>query len=173
MVRTVFLYLYFINIYPKELSKHLENLRPTIKMSLEKAANYCAYQERCQQDVRKKLRELKLDREDTEEVIYLLIKDDFLNEERFAKLYCRSKFNQNKWGKTKIHQHLKQKQISERNINTGLKEIKMEEYHKVLDKLISKKKETLNEQNHWTKKQKIMQYAMQKGFEHEIIKDYL
>ena len=53
----------------------------------------------------------------------MLIKDDFLNEERYAKTYARSKFNYNKWGRNKIRLNLKQKEISDRNIVIALKEI--------------------------------------------------
>ena len=153
--------------------EELDSLRPTIKMALEKASSYCAYQERCQKEVRKKLYDLKLDTDDVDEVLYLLIKEDFVNEERYTKLYCRSKFNQNGWGKNKIIQKLKLNNISERNINTGLKEIKDSDYYNLLEKVIEKKSESLNEKNHWTKKSKIIQHAMQKGFEFELIKEFL
>lgn len=151
----------------------LEKLRPTIKMALEKAANYCAYQERCMKDVRIKLYDFKLDTDDVEEVITLLINDDFLNEERYSKIYCRSKFNQNKWGKNKIIQHLKLNNISERNIVAGLNEIKEDEYLSVLAELIEKKKKTLKDKNHWTRKQKIVNYVIQKGYEYEKVKQFL
>lgn len=153
--------------------EELDSLRPTIRMALEKASNYCAYQERCQKEVRNKLYELKLDADDVEEVLYLLIKEDFLNEERYSKLYCRSKFNQNGWGKNKITQKLKLNNISERNISTGLKEINSEAYYQHLEKVIKKKRDSIIEKNHWTKKNKIIQHAMQKGFEFELIKEFI
>ena len=68
----------------------------------------------------KKLKTIGLDTDDREEVISILINQGFLNEERYTKIYCSSKFNQNKWGKNKIIQNLKQKGISERNIRTGI-----------------------------------------------------
>lgn len=153
--------------------EELENLRPTLKIALEKGSSYCAYQERCQKEVRNKLYELKLDSDDVEEVLYLLIKEDFLNEERYSKLYCRSKFNQKGWGKNKIIQKLKLNNISERNIQTGLKEIKSSDYYARLEKIIKKKKESLTDKNQWTRKNKIIQHALQKGFEFELIKEFL
>lgn len=153
--------------------EELENLRPTIKIALEKAANFCAYQERCQEEVKKKLFDLKIDSEDVDEVIYLLIKEDFLNEERFSKTYCRSKFKHNKWGKNKIIQNLKQKKVSERNIKTGLLEINNSEYYNLAESLIEKKKNSINDKNHWVRKQKITNYMVQKGFEFELIKEFI
>lgn len=148
-------------------------LRPTIKMALEKGAHYCAYQERSQQEVRKKLFSLKLDNEDVEEVIMLLIQNDFLNEERFAKTYSRSKFNQNKWGRKKIKEGLKQKNISERCIQYGLNEIDEEEYRDVLKTLLERKKNTIKDKNHWVIKKKLLNYAIQKGFEYEIAQEMI
>lgn len=148
-------------------------LRPTIKMALEKGAHYCAYQERSQQEVRKKLFSLKLDSEDVEEVIMLLIQNDFLNEERFAKTYSRSKFNQNKWGRKKIKEGLKQKNISERCIQYGLNEIDEEEYRDVLKTLLERKRNTIKDKNHWILKKKLLNYAIQKGFEYEIAQEMI
>ena len=153
--------------------EELEKLRPSIKQALEKGANFCAYQERCQEDVRKKLFDLKLDSEDVEEVIYYLIREDFLNEERYAQTYCRSKFKHNKWGRTKIRQHLKQKKVSERNINKGMLEINDETYFSLMKELVEKKAASIKDKNHWTRKQKITNYMLQKGFEFELIKEFL
>ena len=150
-----------------------QKLLPTINLAFEKGASYCAYQERCQKDVRNKLFELKLDKDQIEEVIYLLIKDDFLNEERYAKTYARSKFNYNKWGRNKIRLNLKQKEISDRNIVIALKEIEEETYFKVLEYLIIKKYEALKDKNSWAAKQKVTNYLMHKGFEFELIKEFL
>ena len=82
-----------------------------MKSGLQKLASYCRYQERCQQEVYNKLRKMGFDEEDTHEIIHYLIMDNFLNEERYAKAFCRGKFSQNKWGRTKITQHLKMRKF--------------------------------------------------------------
>ena len=150
-----------------------KDIRPTLKMALEKGANYCAYQERCQHEVRQKLYELKLDSDDVEEVLMMLIQDDFVNEERFAKAYCRGKFNQNKWGRTKIIQGLKQKKVSERCIRTGLKEIDIDKYQEVLVLILEKKRALIKDKNQWVIKKKLLNYAIQKGYEYEIIQNLI
>ena len=155
------------------MSDSKNNLRPTIKMALEKGANFCAYQERSQNEVRQKLYDFKLDSDDVEEVLMMLIQEDFVNEERFAKAYCRGKFNQNKWGKTKIKQGLKQKKVSDRCIRIGLSEINIEKYQEVLTLLLSKKRETIKDKNQWAVKKKLLNYAIQKGYEYEIIQNLI
>ncbi len=61
------------------------------KIALEKAANYCAYQERSQQEVQDKLYEWGLWASAVENIISQLIGENFLNEERFAKAYANKK----------------------------------------------------------------------------------
>ena len=138
-------------------------------MALEKGASYCAYQERSQHEVRQKLYELKLDSDDVEEVLMMLIQEGFVNEERFAKAYCRGKFNQNKWGRNKIKQGLKLKKVSDRCILKGLEEIDDSNYQDVLTSLLEKKRATIKDKNQWVIKNKLMNYAIQKGYEGEII----
>src|SRR5690606_31629925 len=104
-----------------------------------KAESYCAYQERAQQEVRNKLYEWGLHQEEVENIIVQLIEDNFLNEERFAKAYTLGKFRMKGWGKIKIKQHLKVKNVSEPLIRLALKEIKEEEYHKKIEETVKKK----------------------------------
>ena len=71
------------------------------KLALKKAEYYCAYQERSQQEVRDKLYEWGLWTDAIENIISVLIGNNFLNEERFAKAYVKGKFNQKGWGRIK------------------------------------------------------------------------
>jgi regulatory protein len=142
--------------------------------SLEPIRNYCAYQERSHSEVRNKLLELAVYGADLEEAIATLIAEGFLNEERYARSYCRGKFRIKNWGRKKIIQHLKQKQVSEYCIRKGLEEIDETEYTLVLQKhLQQKKKELSSEKNIWIRKQKIVRYLLGKGFEQELIYEQL
>ena len=89
------------------------------KTALLKAADYCAYQERSQQEVRDKLYGYGLHHDEVEENLSELITQGYLNEERFAKAYAGGKFRIKGWGKRKILQGLKQHRISEYCIMKG------------------------------------------------------
>lgn len=141
--------------------------------ALEKMKKYCAYQERCQSEVRQKLYDFELHNNDIENILCSLIEQNFINEERFAKNFVRGKFRQKKWGKIKIKQHLKQKQISDYCIKTGLEEIDTEDYLTTLNSIISKKEKLISEENNFIKKQKIAKYAINKGFENDLVWDHL
>lgn len=132
--------------------------------------HYCAYQERCHSEVRQKLLDLGCYGEDLEEAIGILIEENFLNEERFAIAYAGGKFRIQSWGKVKIRQHLKQKQVSEYCINKGLNSIDEKDYHNRLVTLFDKKALSLSaEKNQWRKRQKIAAYLIQKGFESDLV----
>jgi regulatory protein len=137
--------------------------------ALDKLQKYCAYQDRCHKEVRNKLYELGIYGEDQGQIIVELIAENFLNEERFARSYARGKFRMKKWGKMKIIQGLKQRQVSEYCIKKGLKEIDDEEYEEKLQKLLERKNELLREKNIYVKRKKLFNYAYQKGYESFLI----
>lgn len=141
--------------------------------AFQKMAKYCAYQERCQSEIRYRLKGSGLSNEEIENVICDLIEQNFTNEERFAKAFVRGKFNQKGWGKNKIKQHLIQKEISEFCINKGLNEICESDYLQKLELIIQKKRNQLSEPNEFILNQKVVKYAISRGFESNLIWDVL
>lgn len=152
----------------KKTSKHL-----TEQQLLFKIQQYCAYQERCQKEVRTKLYELGMFSEQAENIIAELISDNFINEERFAKLYAGGKFRIKKWGRLKIEKALKQFEISDYCINKGMAEISFNDYYKTLQKIIEEKEHSIKESNSYKKKNKIAQYAISRGYEAELVWEIL
>lgn len=134
-----------------------------------KASNFCAYQERTQQEVRGKLYGEGIDKDLVEEVISQLISENFINEERFAKSYAGGKFRMKKWGRTKIIFNLKAKGLSPYCIKKGIEEIDDKDYYTTLKDLIEKKSQMEKEKNILKKKHKIGGYLIRKGFESEIV----
>ncbi|MET3500755.1 regulatory protein [Mucilaginibacter rubeus] len=143
------------------------------KVALAKAEHFCAYQERAQQEVRDKLYEWGLWPDAVERIISQLIEGNFLNEERFARIYAKSKFNQKVWGRIKIKQGLKLKRVPDVLIKKALLTIDPDDYLAALTHLLQKKEATLNEKNQLKRRYKLQQYAMGRGFEAELIADIL
>jgi len=137
---------------------------------LAKIQNYCAYQERCHQEVKTKLYEWGCSTETVDDVLVKLIETGFLNEERFAKAFAGGKFRTKKWGRLKIIRELKLRKISDYCIKYGLKEIDEDLYLQTLHVLIQKK--TSSKLN-WQEEQKLTQWLMGKGFELELIRESL
>ena len=137
---------------------------------LNKLKNWCAYQERCQFDVREKLWEEKINSVLQDRIIAILIEENFINEERFSRAFASGKFRIKKWGRLKIKTHLKHKKISEYSINKALGEINAEEYFNSLKELLEKKSLPLTqERDSVHKKYKLVRFAQSKGFETDLI----
>ena len=136
---------------------------------LVKAANFCAYQERTQQEVRKRLAELEVEGDEAEEMIVWLIENNYLNEERFARIFAGSKFRQKRWGRLKIRQELKMRGVSEYCLKAGMSEIDDEDYLQTLTDLLEKKAKEIKEPNPIKRKQKLLTYALSKGFESDLV----
>jgi regulatory protein len=134
-----------------------------------KIAKYCAYQERCHQEVRDKLYSYGLYSDDVEHIIYELIQQDFINEERFTLAFVRGKFAYKKWGRTKIVQELKRRKISDYCIKKGLKEIATTTYDEVLLSLLAKKIASLKGIKGYQKNYKAAQFAISKGYESDAV----
>lgn len=136
-----------------------------------KIAAFCAYQERCQKEVRDKLHERGLYGDKAEELIADMISEGFLNEERFAKAFVRGKFRLKKWGRNKILQDLKFRNISANCIKYGFKEIEDQEYVDTLRELAEKKWRSLSEKDIFKKKHKVYQYLIGRGYEGDLIQE--
>ena len=144
----------------------------TPEQALPKIKQYCAYQERCHAEVRDKLYSFGLHKNEVEEIISTLITENYLNEERFAIHFAGGKFRMKQWGKIKIKQALKFKQVSDYCIRKALKEIDAHEYEKTFQKLVQQKLKTLkSEKNIFIKKRKLQDFLLQKGFESEIVRE--
>ena len=101
----------------------------TLLEAQQKLEHYCAYQERCHQEVIAKLKIMGMIPAAIESVVSNLIEANYLNETRFAQSFARGKFRIKKWGKLRIKRELKARQISEYNIKLGLKGIPESEYN--------------------------------------------
>jgi regulatory protein len=141
----------------------------TLNEATKKIESYCAYQDRCHKEVTQKLKDMGMIPLAINEIISHLIQENYLNEERFAKSYARGKFNIKKWGKRRITNELKQRDISKYNINRALKEINEEDYINTLDSLVKKRTEAVKEKNIQKKRKKIADYLLYRGWESHLI----
>ena len=154
-----------------EEKKPKKKLTPS--QAIIKAQMACAYQERCQQEMRDKLYEWGLYSADVENIIANLVTDNFLNEERFAKAFAGGKFRIKKWGRVKIKIGLKKRKISDYCIRKGMQEIDELEYIKTLTDVIRKKLKENPGGKQQLRNYKAVQYAMSRGFEGDLAWDII
>ena len=104
-------------------------------------------------------------------VIGHLLEHNFLNEERFAKTFVSGKFHIKKWGKRRLAQELKQKDISKYNINLAMSMIGDQEYIETFNVLAEKKVKDIKESNILKKKKKLVDYLLYRGWESHLVYD--
>ncbi|MGV6831957.1 MAG: regulatory protein RecX [bacterium] len=141
----------------------------TVEQALSKMQRYCSYQERCHAEVRKKLVEMHMIPDAIDHIIVQLIRQDYLNESRFAAIYVQSKFNQKKWGKNRLKQELKIRDISPILIKKELDAISEEMYVNTLNELSAKRLLQITEKNVLKKRKKLADYLLYRGWESHLV----
>lgn len=136
-----------------------------------KLENFCAYRERCEQEVRRKLGEWQIGAEEQDGFIRYLKSEGFLNEDRFAAAFARGKFRIKHWGKNRILAELRAKQLKDGQIRQSMAQIDDGEYFLSLLDILEKKSSTLKETDAWKREQKLFAYALQKGYESELVRE--
>ncbi|MFZ1497887.1 MAG: regulatory protein RecX [Saprospiraceae bacterium] len=151
------------------MENNFKKKRLTPQQALEKLRSYCAYQERCHTEVRTKILSLGVWGSDLEEIIATLVQEDFLNEERFAKLYAGSKFRVKHWGKIRIQQELKLRHISDYCLKKAMLEIDEVSYLAKIDWLLKKQWKEVADYSDFERKQRTVQHVIRKGYEPNLV----
>ena len=138
-----------------------------------KMAQLCSRSEQCSADIRKKIIAYEIVDEIVEEIIQKLKRENFLDDERFARAYAKDKFKFNKWGKIKIKHFLRAKGISNSDIEKGLDEIDDNKYKDLLIKTMKEKARGVKNKNKFEKMGQIIRFAQNRGFEPELIHRYM
>lgn len=138
------------------------------KIKIEK---YCVYQERCTFEVVQKLKSWSLSESCVQELVQELVKDNFLNEERFIQVFVNSKIKLKRWGIRKIEQELYRKQIPLQKVKTIIDSFENSVFDDnmniVAEKWLQNKKEIRN------LKPKLFRYLQSKGYETDKIYQYI
>lgn len=138
----------------------------------QKIEAWCAYQERAQSEVEKKLRDYGLDSEDSYALISDLISNNFLNEQRFASAFTSGKVRIKRWGRRKIYNQLLQKQVGKNIISEAFKEIDLNLYQENLT-FLANRKFTETKGTLFERKVKTARFLAGKGYEFDLIQDIL
>jgi regulatory protein len=147
--------------------------RELYTLSLNKAMALCSSREYCCEDIRNKLTLWGVDNNDSEKILEILLKENFINETRYAAAFVRDKFKYNKWGKVKIAAHLKFKKLNSSVTNTALDSIDNELYIKTLRNIIESHQRTVKSKNQYDLKAKLLRFGLSKGFESSLLYEIL
>jgi regulatory protein len=131
----------------------------------DKAAFLCSRSEHCTSEIQEKLKTWGLSAEDAEPVIEKLKEEKYLDDERFARAYVKDKFRFNHWGKQKIAFMLRSKSISSDIMELAFEEIEDVGYSDELRKILTDKEKSIKAKDKYDKRNKLMRFAMGRGFE--------
>jgi len=145
----------------------------TIEQIIQKLESFCSYRERCKAEVKQKLYQLKADEQDYDFYLNHLTVNNFLDETRFSYAFVRGKNSIKKWGRKKIEMELKAKKIDVEKIRDSIGQIDDGVYAVRLEDLLRKKLNTIKETDPYKRRQKLVVYALQKGYEPEIVNEVL
>lgn len=143
----------------------------TFEEALNKLEVYCASSEKCTEDVSRKMEAWELSDEEKDRLIDQLTKNQFLDEERFAKAYVNDKYKFSKWGKRKIIQNMLMKGVENNAIRIGISVIDMNLYFENLHNLLLNKQSSVKASDEYELKNKLIRFAMGRGYDYaDIIK---
>lgn len=141
--------------------------------ALSKTMALCSQREYCIDDIRGKLRSWNVGDKDADRIIDTLIKENFINETRYAGAFVKDKFNYNKWGKVKIAAHLRIKKMPSEIIQSALDSIDNEIYTQTMREIISSHRRSVKAKNQYDLKGKLLRYGLSKGYESNLLYDIL
>lgn len=140
---------------------------------LQKLARYCAYQERCVQELEQKMKTLEVLSSEFAEYLAWLSENNYLNEARFVEIFVRSKFNQKSWGRTKINYELRKRGISATLLASAWDGIDDADYIEKARTLLKKKKEEIKSGTSPQRYQKCYNFGLSKGYESALVRELL
>lgn len=133
-------------------------------------AALCARSEHCQWEMLEKMRRWELDDAALARVMARLVKERYVDDERYARAFVKDKVRYNKWGRRKVEQALWQKRIADDIRERVLDEVDEEEYLNVLRPLLKQKRKSIKAENDYELKQKLVRFALGRGFTYDIIR---
>ena len=145
----------------------------TGRQAYQKLAALCARSEHCQQEMLDKMRQWAVDKEEQAQVMERLIKERYVDDERFARAFVYDKIRYSKWGRRKVEQALWLKHIDEDTGRQILDEVDDEEYLKILRPMLKQKQRSIKAQSEYERTKKLIKFAMGRGFTLDLIKQCL
>ena len=133
----------------------------------------CAQAEHCQQEMRDKMKRWDIDPAVQDRIITRLVKERYVDDERYARAFVEDKIRYNKWGRRKVQQGLWLKHIDADIQERVLSEVDDSEYLSVLRPLLKQKAKGIRAENDYERNQKLVRFALGRGFTFDIIRQCL
>lgn len=141
------------------------------EIALGKATALCSQSEHCKAQIMEKLSLWGVSVQDAYNIIDYLVKENYIDNKRFARAYCHDKFCYNHWGRIKIRQMLRHLRLSDEEIEEGMQAINDDDYLEALNDVLRAKDRTLREKDIYLRKAKLVRHLLSRGFETDLAVD--
>lgn len=145
----------------------------TLDLATAKIEAYCSKAEHCTSEVVTKLKSWNINERQIAEIVARLCKEKYINDLRYSRCYVKDKFRYNHWGRIKIAQTLRVKNINENDIKEAIEELDQQEYETTLKRLLAQKRKSIKASSDYERNGKLVRFALGRGFEMSIINKYL
>ena len=141
----------------------------TEEQVLNKLTTLCARGEHCQQEMLDKMRKWEIEEDVQARVMEYLLKEKFIDEERYTRLFVEEKIKFNKWGRKKLEQALYMKRIPRSIYAPILDEVDEDNYEEVLRPLLEAKRKSVTGKSEYEIRGKLIRFALSRGFDMDTI----
>lgn len=134
---------------------------------------FCAAGEHCLTEVRERLRRWNVAPDEAEALVRRLVEEQYINEERYCRAFINDKVRFARWGRLKIAQALRQKQIASSLYLPLLDEFDEAIYSEQLRRLLEAKQREVKGRNAYERKVKLVRFALGRGYEMDMIRRFI
>ena len=138
--------------------------------ALQRLAALCSRGEHSSGEMLEKMRRWGLSEEAQARIMERLLRDRYVDDERFAHAFVNDKVKYNKWGRRKIEQALWQKGVDEEIRRRVLHEVEEEDFLTELLDLLKFKSRSITAKNDYERNMKLMRFALGRGYSYDQIR---
>ncbi|MBR2035432.1 MAG: RecX family transcriptional regulator [Prevotella sp.] len=141
--------------------------------ALLRLTSLCSTAEHCSHEMIEKMQRWQLANDAQARIIEYLVKEKYIDDERYARFFAKDKIRYNKWGRRKVEQAMWLKHIDGDIQRDVLDDIDDEEYLAVLRPLLKTKRKSVKASSDYEMNMKLIRFAMGRGFTMDIIRQCL
>lgn len=133
----------------------------------------CSTAEHCSHEMLEKMRRWEIDEDTQARIMEYLVKEKYIDDERYARFFAKDKIRYNKWGRRKVEQAMWQKHIDTDIQRRVLDDVDEEEYLAILRPLLKSKRKAVKASSDYEMNMKLIRFAMGRGFTMDVIRQCL
>ncbi len=140
------------------------------EQALARLTALCASAEHCTGEMIDKMTKWEISEEAQARIMEHLVKNKYIDDERYCRAFVHDKMEYNHWGRRKIEQALYVKHVDKAIQKTVLDEIPDEDFIDILRPLIVQKRRQTRANSEYEMNMKLMRFAASRGFTIEQIR---